>query len=418
MKSMQSLSPSDSAVIGTVFHGHTAEIDRDGFDPNWLESFEAREVLHAALVLSRQGKPVNLLNVMAVANKVDRAAWPIIIEIGKNGYGDVSWRDAVKSARNSYFDRETKRIYAEMGANLNDKNKRNCIQDWLPALNYKLSTMFDSGRPKDSTPSQLLEEEVPTIKFQSLIPGMNELWGGGYRSWMLAIYAGCPGHGKSTSLISHAVDAITQGKQVSFIVNELMPAVITRRILRGLSGLTEQEIEKKQGNTPEREELRKQWIVWMDNYLRVYDSEMYRPSWMRRIIAWDKPDLLIVDYLRDYNGMLDGKMSSKDPVGDMAYEMLDIYRSEKVCIITAGQMSDKNSQDFQKNDHAKPAIIYGSARCIQAAGLYIGTKRDNQLAEVQYYRKWKDSFTGHMDVEARVRFNPLTHVYQIVRPAA
>lgn len=324
------LCPSDSSLLGALFHGHTGEVDNSGFQPNWMENPVAQEIVSAAFTLNRQHKAINLLNIMASARGINPLCWTDVKVIAANGYGDVDWRNAVKACQNNYMAREAQRLHDEIGRRLNDPKTMYDVNSWLPSINHQLTTLFDTGKSKDAKPSSLLDEEVPTIKFTSLIPGFNELWGGGYRSWMLAIYAGCPGHGKSTTLISHAVDGITQGKTVSMVVNELMPAVVARRVLRGCSGISEREIEAKRGDTTERHEMMMQWKSWMDSHLRIYDTEMYRPSMMRRIISWDRPDLLVIDYLRNFPGMLESKSQNVDPVGEMAYEMLNLYRDEKI----------------------------------------------------------------------------------------
>ena len=407
------LCPSDAALLGSIFHGHTQEIDNSGFQPAWLESPVSQEVVSAAFSLNRTKKAVNILNIMATAKAVPPDAWPAVYALSKNGFGDVDWRNAVRACKDNHITREATRIYQAMGKNLSDPKARIEVNSWLPNVTHQLTTLFDTGRTKDSTPSALLDEQIPSLKFQSLIPEFNELWGGGYRNWMLAIYAGCPGHGKSTTLITHACDCIIQGRMVSMVVNELMPSLIARRILRGLTGLTEEEIDSKHCTSTERQEMYEQWKKWMDNHLRIYDADMYNTAWMRRIVTWDRPDALIIDYLRNMPGMLGTRSAPADPVGEMAYELLDIYRSEKVCVITAGQMSDANSKGFQKNNHAEPAIIYGSARTIQAAGIYVGTKRDYEHYATQYFRGWKNSFTSEMDVEVRVPYNTRDAIYTI-----
>jgi hypothetical protein len=284
----------------------------------------------------------------------------------------------------------------------------------LPLLTAKTNTLMATGKTKDADPVSLFQKSVPQIVAKSVVPQINDILGGGYRDGMLVVYAGITGHGKSTILITHACDLALQKKRVSVIVNELMPELFFKRVLRGCSRLTEGEIERKKGNTPERDEALKSWLAFLQQYVRVYDSEFYSPKWMDRVCSWDDSEALIVDYIKEVSG--GGRSQGVDQPGDMAFAMLDLYRGRRIPILSAGQMSDANAKAFLKNDSAPAPIIYGSARVQQATTVYVAMKKDNLFQNMGYFHRHKDSYSSTTDAGVRIPYDPNANTFTIPVP--
>ncbi len=407
------LASTDMAVIGACFHDHSAEIDRAGFQPEWLVSQEAREVVGAILTLVHQNKAVNPLNVMATARGVSQGVWGEVLNISKNGYGDVDWRLSVKAARDVYLSDQMDKLIRETQNKLNQRHDPNRV---LSDHAAKINTLLDTGKPTGADPASLFSKETPKVVWRSMIPEFNTLLGGGYRNGMLVIYCGCTGQGKSTALITHAVDCVMQGKRVTVIVNERPPEVFFQRVLRGTSGLSEQEIQERKGSDESRDLALRQWMEYLQPMLRVYDREFYTPRRIERAVAWDQSDALLIDYLQDKR--VSGGRKEEDPVGEMASFLLDLQQDRRIPIFTAGQMSDSNTKDFiKKGGSAGMPIIYGTGIPGYVSSIYVAMKKDNERMFWEYFHCYKNTFLDVVDYSVRVEFDRNKFIYRIPPPA-
>jgi hypothetical protein len=152
------LASTDMAVIGACFHDHSAEIDKAGFQPEWMVSPEAREVVGAIMSLVHQGKVVNPLNVMAQARRVSQPTWGEVLEISKNGYGDVDWRLSVKAAKEVYVSRQLDTIITDTKTKLaNHVDPNQVLADHATRLN----SLLDTGKTTGADPKSLLSKDTP-----------------------------------------------------------------------------------------------------------------------------------------------------------------------------------------------------------------------------------------------------------------
>lgn len=407
-------SPSDESLLGAIFHGHAQSLDQAGLQPEWVEDGLVKEVVRAALNVSRSGQPVNLMNVMSQARNIQGEAWRPIMEISLNGYGNVEWKSALKASRAAYLLRQFGFVMAE--ARKKYSVRPSDIEDWLPGVITTLDQLNATGIVYDARPSTIYLEDVPEVKFQSRMPEVNEMLRGGYRA-LLLIYAGVTGQGKSTMAYSHLVDILGQGKTGVLVDTENSRRKALNRILLGMTRLTEQEVAARKGRNEERHDILQQTLVYLDDHLRVFEITSYTDSRLENILRWEKPDVMCVDYLRDVPGMMTRFTSYKtrsdkvDSIGDMAYRMFEIANKYNVAIITGGQMSDENAQKFMRYDHHRVGTIYGSARPFHAADLVYGLKRFGGEANVGYFRNWKNRFDGIQDREYHLDFIPERKIF-------
>ncbi len=396
------LPPADAAILGAIAHGHINEIDSDQFNPDWLETETARQMTLAAVDLHRRGQTVNLINVLAQASrKMDKAAWPEVMYIWNNGFGDVSAHTAITAAKQSFWVREVRRINAEEQRLLT--NSPGDIERWLPSVTGQRAGLIRKGEAYDSRPSAQADKPIPQIRFQSLLPVFNEIMRGGYRDGALHIYAGITKHGKSTTLKTHICDGVLQKQFCVLIITENTPQLAIAEIIHALSNLTMDEIAKKkfEGTSDETAEQRRgyydEWLAYLDAYLRVFPWDWLNDSKLKQIARWYHPQVIAADYLHQQPGLFSQKMDTKDEMGSFADFLLSYAKEEGICFLTAGQIADAASQKLLKGDTSTPAILYGSAKVGHASDTYTFLKRHPDKKNYAYFRVWLDRFTGRLD---------------------
>lgn len=391
MRSDMTLNPADEAVLASIKYGHALEIDSLNLQPDWLENAAARAAATAALNLARLNKKVDLVNIRIhpAAKAIPRDQWGPVAHVFLNGHKDVTPVDAVRAAHDYYVIRRGEEILQKYNRLYNER--RQMAADEIPTLAQEMTDLYAGAKITKCRPSDVYAEEVPELKYKSPIPQVNEMLGGGWRNGMLYLYLGPPGHGKTSALRSDACAALTQKKKVVYVVTENTTAKAFQSLLRALTGLSEQEIKDRKGNTDQRDQLLQDWVKWCDQYLTLYGMDRCALPWIERILAWDKPDLLLIDYIRKLSGMTGVKGFVEDPVGDYTYALLDYSNHFGVAIGSAGQMSAKNAADFAKGKFLEDAPpFYGTDRPRQATDLYIGVRRAHNGGTAFY--KWKDRY--------------------------
>ena len=199
----------------------------------------------------------------------------------------------------------------------------------------------------------------------------------------------------SSMLRFHVVDALLQSKKVVYLITENTTNKAYRGVLLALTQLTEDEINARKGSTPERDKTLTDWRKHCQQYLKMYDVTRFSTDWIEKILAWERPDILVIDYTREISGMITGKTQPKDPVGDMTYRYLDLSNHFGTAIFSAGQMSGSNAEKFLLGKFNETApTVYNTDRPQQAVDLYIGVKRDNLLLNHTHCFRWKDRYYG------------------------
>ena len=390
------LPPADSAILGACFHGHAEELDRLGLQPQWLEHPATREIVQAIFALSRSGKPINILNVMALSRNIPREFWPPVREISMNGYGDVVARNALEAAKRGYVVRQATPLARELEILLRDKPSNS--GEYLPRITSQLVQLIRTGEAYDARPSAHWQKPLPQITFKSQIPELNNVLRGGYRNGMLVIFAGLTKNGKTTMLITMAVDALKQGKKVCVINTENAEQKFLARVFQGL-GFTVEEINARKANTPDRQVILESWLESLETKLRIYNWEWMNDERIRRIAKWERPDLMLIDYIKEQPGMFakQPSVSKQDNVGLFADFLLTAANDYCIPIVTAGQVADGAAKKFRKFDITDPIILYGTARVGYAADIYAGLKRHNTKRNTAYIHVWYDRIGNRLD---------------------
>ena len=399
------LPPADEAILGACFHGHAEELDQLGLKPEWLEHPATREIVQAIFALSRAGKPVNILNIMVLSKNVPRELWPSVKEISMNGYGDVMAGGALEAAKRAYVVRQATPLARELETLLRDKPGSS--GEYLPRIASQLVQLIRTGEAYDARPSAHWQKSLPQITFKTKIPQLNDVLRGGYRNGMLVIFAGLTKNGKTTMLVTMAVDALMQGKKVCVINTENSEQKFLARIFQGL-GFTVDEIIAKKASTPDRQSILESWLESLESKLRIYNWEWLNDERIKRIVKWENPDLLLIDYLMDLPGMFAKQpaVSKQDNVGLFADFLLRVANSDcGIPIVTAGQVSDDAAKRFKRFDVTDAVILYGTARVGYAADIYAGLKRHNTKRNTAYVYVWYDRIGNRLDTPHEIPFD-------------
>ena len=402
------MTPSEQALLGAIAHEKTPQVDRSDLNPDWIPTPYVRELVQGAISLHRAGKTVNLLNLVATCRNVPREAWPGVRQIFANGYGEVDAAAAVSAVKSDYM----LRVAGDVAEEIRRRSLREPgnVRAWLSGSTTRLVQLIREGYDYDARPSAHEAKPLPELLFQSHIAGMNELLRGGYRSRAFVLFAGLTKHGKSTTLISHAVDALKRGRRVSYINTEGTEQEAQARILCGLADLSwEQDVRYRQWTNLGSKDRYHQALEQVEDLLRIYDWKWLNSDRLHRVATWDRPDLIIIDYLKAQAGMFPETKDNRrfDPVGDIA----DVIRNEICaygpCVLSAGQISAEAAKRVLKKEAEVVEPLYGSARPGFASHMYIMLRRGDGL-HTAHYRVWLDSIGNRQNSIHEIRWNPRT----------
>lgn len=401
---------SDETILGLCAHGHAGDLDKSIFRPEWVSDPTILKAIQASISLEREGKGVNAVSVIARGRISDVGANREIMRIFKNGYGEATVDDAIQHSYQDYTLRKANGIMEEI--KLLGQSDPGGVKRWLPQQTGALVQLLRDGESYDPRPSSHSQKVLPRIFAKSLIEGMTDLLRGGYRDGFLKIYAGVTKHGKSVTLTSHAIDLILQKRRVVIIRTENTEQAAVAEIASAMSGISlEKEIypdtfAATEYESPEERKARyRKMLLYLDNYLEVYDYKWCNDEKLKQIARWSKPDALLIDYLKRQPGLFARKTSSQDEVGDFADWLLVFAKENGIWLGTAGQISQESAKKLVKFDNSDPVILYGTARVGQAADEFTFLKRDNSIKNTAYFRVQLDRYTGQLDTIHKIPFD-------------
>ena len=238
------------AVITSISHNYTETLLHLGLKSDGIPDNDARVLYDAAVELLREKKKVNLLALMVRSSGKLQNAEDVKSIFSLNGKGDVPPEDVVKRVRDNYLQAEVDKLTRRASELRGDKAKE--ISQWLPIFAQKLQSLTLHARAYDPRPSAHRGQIVAPVMFKSKIRIYNKIFegrtndGGGYRGGWYDIWIGPTKRGKTTTAYTIGVDVISQGKRITFISKENENNV-EARLLFALSGLTDIEINKRQG---------------------------------------------------------------------------------------------------------------------------------------------------------------------------
>jgi len=223
--------PADTALLGTLAHDHCKEVEESGFDPKWMEHPVAQAVAEATIAVHRRSKTINSFNVLAQARNIPKEFVPHLIQIYQNGYGDVDPVAAVKSVKRAYMARSALKTAREVSDLAT--NKPDDVEQWLVDKTREMASVLRSGETYSSKPSDHSDKSVLEKIYDTGIHGMGDVLRGGPLKTQFIVLAGLTKHGKTTTMISVAIDALLHKRKVSFVATENSTSIAISNIIRG-----------------------------------------------------------------------------------------------------------------------------------------------------------------------------------------
>jgi len=424
-----------TAVITSISHGHTETLLHLGLKPDGVPDNDARVLYEAAVELLRDKKKINRLALMVrVSGKLqDIKSVDDIFSL--NGTGDVPPEDVVKRVRDNYLQAEVDKLTKRASELRGDKTKE--VSQWLPIFAQKLQSLTLHARAYDSRPSAHRGQIVAPVMFRSKLQEYNKIFagksgdGGGYRGGWYTVWIGPTGRGKTTNAYTIGADVISQGKRITFISKELQNQV-EARLLLALSGLTIEEVNKRQGMDMQpqidadghssvwydtdgqvlgdwhRAEIRQivmgKWETAMESYLALYPWEYLNR--VRDVISWEDSDVFIVDYI----GIADNpdRYSIQAGLGRVSQGLESSFHETKKSGHAFFQMSDSEKVAYEKN-RLHQVIPYGAATILHPADQAIQT-RISDIPDQQHYLRTKCRAGGQVE-EYKTHYDKSRWIY-------
>jgi len=391
-------------MLGLAIHGQAEAIDKSIYKKEWMETDLSRNLLDATISLARDGKQINAVSIISRAKLSVPGLLQEMIYICNNGFGQADLKDAIDHSYQIYINHQAEMIADEM-KRLSQMDPRNARQ-WLVTQASKIGSLVRDGDSYDPRPSVLAEGQLPTLFAKSLITGMDDILRGGYRYAYFVILAGITKHGKSMTLQSQAIDLALQKFKVTFVTTENDPAIVSAQLASALSGIDFMKevvpgvfIGTDRESPEERKVRYKKTLQYLDEYIKVYPISYCNDEALKRLVKWNKPNAVILDYLKKIPNLLSKRTNTQDEIGDFADWLLTFSHKEGIWLGTAGQISNDMSAKLMRKDTGDPVILYGTARVGMAADEFIFLKRHPKKKDPPhaYFRVQLDRFFGRLD---------------------
>lgn len=411
---MDSLS---TAVITSVSHGYTETLLKTGLKAEWIDNADARLVYETATSLLRSNKPVNALSVLVAADKRFSNVSEVKQLFSLNGTGDVSAETVVVRIKDHHLLNQTNALISKVQELA--KNKPEEVGKWLPVVAARMQALNLGGRAYDAKPSAHLGPVVAPVMFKSTLCTYNQMFagnaedGGGYRAGWWTVWVGVSGRGKTTHGYTLGCDAVRQSRRVTYIAKENQRQV-SARLLLGLTYLTLDEINQHKAkqqapildersipvmvkdsegaiigewhDEKTRQYILDSWMAALDVYVRIYNWREHFLSTsvdgiignVRNVIAWDDPDLVMLDYIGPED--VPGNADKKYGLGEISAGCEDVFHSSAKNGHGFFQMSNAEAAAYQKNPRHEVAGPYGSGSVKHSADQFFQTR----MADMPY----------------------------------
>ena len=362
------MNKSDTAVVRLL--PRVSVMISQGLKPEHV-SPQVRPYVRAAASISLKGHPVEWLTVRLVAAGKHDAE--IKEEFGKGG---VDLNVAVNSALSWYVSSQLGPIADHVRSML--ASSPDDVTDWLPSVYNKIGGLVKDGVVYDATPSEHFKQPIPQIKFQ-LGCFLDDVFRGGVYGGAIGAIASAPGGGKSTMAYTIAAWCMSKSVMTVFITGEETEQYVAGRVLMAQTHHNLEEMLQFQqhkltgesdldGMTLQRLEAA---LVSQDRNLRIYNQEQGMDvSKMDSILAWERPDVLIVDHIMMVQ---DAKKASKTfnpafDIGDRIYKIRHMVVQKYPCQgIIFSQLPAAAVKMLKSGGKPTHVTLYGSEMIDQAA---------------------------------------------------
>lgn len=403
MHSPYYLSNIETAVVIAVLRGQLDNLLSQGMQPGWTG--KARPVVAAALRLKAKNQIPDRATLMRIIPEFD---WESIRVAEENGE-PLPTNEIVGQLANSSLVDAMMTINSRVTTLLKERGDQ--IGQWLPEIAGKLADLQKNSRPYNPTIRAHLSRGRPMVRAKypsrkgARFDTLNQIFAGGVWSSQVATIVGVSGHGKST--LAHTITAAALQMtavdtpaplNISVMSTERSDTLYSVSLLRGL-GFTLDQIDLA-GSSRCDEHLTR-WLDYLDRHCFVYGPEMWSGINVRNVLAWDKPDIFIVDHV-------DPPPEAKGERGALV-EMFTWLRvkaaTEFPCqMVLFGQMREDDARNFLKHDDASNISFFGSSTVKHRSELFGAWKKHRTKPGHAFITVTKDTPTGKTGRSYTMRF--------------
>lgn len=406
---------SDEAIVRLL--PRVDELMELGFRPEWV-SEEVRPFVRAAASLFLRGHQVTPIAVELIGGR--DANWK---EVGTLfGKGGVEPQEAVNSARAYHMRGECEPIHKDITELL--KSDPDNITGWLPGQVRKLNSLVQHGSVYDPRPSSHFKRPIPQIvrKFGNFL---DDIMRGGIYSGAVIVVVAAPSGGKSTTAYTLAANCATIGSKCVLITGEELESTVVMRALMAMTGHSREKVlafqamyigESYNGITVvtdhEYSNL-KSALDRLDVYLTVYDKSAMELGRIDDIVAWEQPELLIIDHIM----MVEDKSlkrtgSSAFDIGALFYGIQYItLQKYRIHTVIMSQTSGHVAEQLKKGMMPKHVFPFGSSMGDQAAGALAVIAKHPGVQGFSRLYFTKDKLLDHQTDIIAIRHDPVSHSF-------
>jgi len=400
------------------------QLKDSGLRKEWFHNNAIRIAVTGAMRLHLQDKPVSLLSLMSHCSNdgIGKPGWDSLGQAwidASRSTDPYEWQLFVPALKEYAMLRQVDGILLDLKEQRQQEPEK--VSTWLPHFVQRLRTAWQSGSDYDPTPSVIWQRGVPTKVVASTgLNTLDEAYRGGLRNGMVALWVIPTGHGKSRMTYTMAAFSVGQKYRVAVITTEARPFDVVAGTLQSYLGLTDTEVENKQGDG----EIRSKWMAEalsdLDQYLFVWGRDKGKAAEIEEILYWVKPTHLILDHqsaMAKYHRST--KYQREDQVIADFADFLEEAAVKHECTITVfAEMSGENTRLFKKNHDLHSAAAFGSSVPEKRAHIGIIAMRHWSIAmrhwsdiHTLYGRVKKDRFKGLLDTEFTIKHDPQTHSF-------
>lgn len=411
------------AIAWGIEHGKPIleELRQSGLKKEWFHNHIIRTAITGIMRLHLQDKPMSLLSLMSHCSNDG---------IGKDGWDSLSqawidasrskdpyeWRPFVPALKEYALLRQVDGILLDLQEQRQQEPKK--VGTWLPHFVQRLRTAWQSGSDYDPTPSVIWQRGVPTKVIASTgLKMLDEVYRGGLRNGMVALWVMPTGHGKSRMTYTMAAHGIGQKHRTVVITTEARPLDVVAGVLQSYLGLTDSEVENKRGSDDIRDKWLGEAMTDLDRNFFVWGRDKGNAAEIEEILYWVKPTHLILDHLSPMAKQHRSNKFQKEHeiIADFS-DFLETASMKHFCTITVfSQMSRDNADKFKRDHDLPSAAAFGSAVPEQAASISVIAMRHWKDVNTLYGLVKKDRFKGQLDTEFTLKHDPITHsFYEVV----
>lgn len=189
---------------------------------------------------------------------------------------------------------------------------------------------------------ELMQNSGKAMGVPSGFSKLDELLGGFQRSDLL-VFAGRPGMGKTSFLLSVAMNAARGGARIAIFTMEMGVEQMVQRMIAMESGINVQKLRLAQLNQPEAARFTEVLGRISDFHIFIDDTPAMSPVEMRvkcrRLLHEHGLDLVIIDYMQLMNA---GKGYENNRVQEISFisrQLKEMAREFNIPVISAAQLS-------------------------------------------------------------------------------